>query len=115
MSKSEQMTFWEWSQRKAAVKRAVERRNIRRGDSPFATMNFTGVPCRRCTHPCDNRHRPGRMGACPTPKCPCQYATVLCECRHDTGDHEAFEDGPSTACHLCACRAFALPAGVVPN
>ena len=102
-------------QQVAAANRRTERKNLRRGDSPFAAMNFAGVPCRRCSHGCDERHRPGRSGSCTTARCPCQYATVLCACGHDTADHEAFEQGTATPCHLCACRPFALPAGVVPQ
>jgi hypothetical protein len=102
-------------QQVAAGNRRTERKNLRQGDSPFAAMNFAGVPCGRCSHGCDERHRPGRTGACTTPRCPCQYATVLCACGHDTADHEAFEQGTATPCHLCACRSFALPAGVVPQ
>jgi hypothetical protein len=87
---------------------------VRAQGSQLGKLVWCNATCLRCGHLCAGNHRPGTFGRCTAERCPCQYATVACDCGHDSAEHERFGEEVGINCQLCACPAFANPAVIVP-
>lgn len=93
-------------QRKVMATIRERKAEVYRGRSVFSDLDWSGTRCNRCAHYCAGRHHPGSMGKCPVEGCQCQYATVLCECKHTSAEHEPFGVETKTNCGVCSCVAF---------